>query len=64
VRHGIEKVAFPAIATGIYGYPLDRAAEIAVDEVRRHLKKHELPRGVTFVCFSEEALQAYERRMA
>ena len=37
VRHGIRTVAFPAISCGIYGYPVEEAARIAVAEVRRHL---------------------------
>ena len=60
VRHGIRTVAFPAISCGIYGYPVEEAARIAVAEVRRHLETNDLPEAVTFVCFSDDVLAAYE----
>lgn len=60
-RHGLETTAFPAISTGIYGFPLERATRIAVAETLRFLEGHEVPRVVTFVCFGDEALRVYER---
>jgi O-acetyl-ADP-ribose deacetylase (regulator of RNase III) len=56
-RFGV--VAFPAIATGIYGFPRDEAARIAVAAVRAHLADSELPQHVIFVCFDEVTLGAY-----
>ena len=55
----LQSIAFPAISTGIYGYPLEAATRIAVTEVREFLARHEFPREVSFVCFGEEALEAY-----
>lgn len=53
-------VAFPAISTGIYGYPLDAATEIAVRTVRDADTKVE---RVRFVCFDSKTLAAYERAL-
>jgi O-acetyl-ADP-ribose deacetylase (regulator of RNase III) len=55
---GAHSVAFPAISTGIYGYPLEPATEIAVATVREASTKVDL---VRFVCFDGTTLAAYER---
>ena len=57
----LERVAFSSISTGIYGYPKQEAAAIAVREVRQWLATHEWPRSVLFVVFDDENRQAYER---
>ncbi|MEZ4502327.1 MAG: O-acetyl-ADP-ribose deacetylase [Dehalococcoidia bacterium] len=62
--HGVETVAFPAISTGIFGYPLERATQIAIGEVRRFLEGSDLPRSVTFVCFDSATRDVYERVLA
>jgi O-acetyl-ADP-ribose deacetylase (regulator of RNase III) len=59
-QHNLESVAFPAISTGIYGFPLERATRIAVAEVRRFLETHALPTRVVFVCFGADALRIYQ----
>ncbi|MBN1837738.1 MAG: O-acetyl-ADP-ribose deacetylase [Spirochaetales bacterium] len=51
-RLGLSTVAFPAISTGVYGYPKEKAARVAFDAVREFLEDHELPRTVYFVFFS------------
>ena len=56
---GIETIAFPGISTGIYGYPIGAAAEIAVATVRATPTS---VREVTFVCFNDESRIAYEVR--
>jgi O-acetyl-ADP-ribose deacetylase len=58
---GARDIAFPAIATGVYGFPHDLAAEIAVAAVRDELAEHTLPESVIFVCFDERTLRAYRR---
>src|SRR5262249_9155610 len=58
--HGVQTIAFPAISTGIYGFPLERATRIAITETRRFLEGHTLPTQVVFVCFSEGAYQMYQ----
>jgi O-acetyl-ADP-ribose deacetylase (regulator of RNase III) len=55
---GATSIAFPAISTGIYGYPLEPAAEIAVDTVRANLAAP--VETVHFVCFDEMATRVYE----
>jgi O-acetyl-ADP-ribose deacetylase (regulator of RNase III) len=54
----IQSIAFPAISTGIYGFPLDRATRIAVREVRAFGEMH-----VTFCCFGADALRAYHAEL-
>jgi RNA polymerase sigma factor (TIGR02999 family) len=51
--HGLARVAFPCISTGIFGYPPEAAARTAYETVRAWLAAHELPREVIFCCFSE-----------
>ena len=60
-RHGVRTLAFPAISTGIFGYPLDRATGIAVRSVREHLAAHSLPEKVTLVCFDKRTAEVYRR---
>jgi O-acetyl-ADP-ribose deacetylase (regulator of RNase III) len=55
-----RSIAFPAIATGIYGFPRQRAAAIAVATVRAHLADWELPDTVIFVCFDDATRQTYQ----
>jgi O-acetyl-ADP-ribose deacetylase (regulator of RNase III) len=57
--NGLVSVAFPAISTGIFGYPLDAATKIAVTSVREALAEPGSVEEVVFACFSEEALAAY-----
>lgn len=59
-----SRVAFPAIATGIYGFPNEIAARIALNAVTRHLAGHDFPEQVIFVCFDPTTLQAYEAALA
>jgi O-acetyl-ADP-ribose deacetylase (regulator of RNase III) len=50
---GIRTIAFPAISCGIYGYPVEDAATIAVREVRAFLQQHDVPDRVALVAFDE-----------
>ncbi|WP_449556279.1 O-acetyl-ADP-ribose deacetylase [Huaxiibacter chinensis] len=54
-------IAFPAIATGVYGFPRAAAAEIAVNTVSDYLTRRRLPERVYFVCYDEENAQLYKR---
>lgn len=58
--HDCRTVAFPSISTGVYHFPLDRAAAIAIREIQTFLQAHDLPERVTMVCFDPRTAQAYE----
>lgn len=60
-RYGIRTIAFPSISTGAYGYPLNLAADIAIDEVDRLLARRNPFDEIRFVLFSDEALKVYAR---
>jgi len=60
VAHGIRTIAFPAISTGAYGFPLERATRIAVTEVKNFLEKEPALEQVVFVCFGRPAYQTYQ----
>jgi O-acetyl-ADP-ribose deacetylase (regulator of RNase III) len=54
---GFQSIAFPAISTGIYGFSPDRAARIALREIRTFLAQHPLPASITLVAFDPEGLR-------
>ena len=60
---GCKSVAFPAISTGVYRYPVAEATAIAVQAVRQFLSEHPDSPEVTFVCFSPAAAAAYRREL-
>jgi O-acetyl-ADP-ribose deacetylase (regulator of RNase III) len=62
--HDCRTVAFPAISTGIYGYPKDQATEIAVGAVSGFLQQNAAPDTVTFCCFDEPMAELYRRAVA
>ncbi len=61
---GIKTVAFPSISTGVYRFPMDRAAKIALTETAKFLKSDSSLTRVVFVCFGQEALDIYRRTAA
>ena len=58
-EHGLRSVAFPAISCGVYGFPIDRAAAIAVREIREVLERNSEIERVVVVCFTAEVYEAY-----
>lgn len=60
-RHQLRTIAFPSISTGAYGFPIERAARIALREVAQYLKENALPQKVLFVLYGREAYQVYEK---
>jgi O-acetyl-ADP-ribose deacetylase (regulator of RNase III) len=64
VEHGLRTVAFPAISTGIYGYPLAAATDVAVGTVSDFLTQEAAIERVVFCCFGDEALRTYRDALA
>ena len=58
---GLATVAFPAISTGVYGFPKHRAAKIAISHVLGWLAGHQLPQKVIFCCFGQEDADIYRQ---
>ena len=58
-QRGVRTIAFPAISTGVYRFPLERATRIAITETLRHLEGGSSVQKVVFVCFSDRAYEAY-----
>jgi O-acetyl-ADP-ribose deacetylase (regulator of RNase III) len=61
MENGIRTIAFPGISTGVYSFPKDQAAVIAVNETIKILKNNKLPEKVIFVTFDEESFQIYKK---
>ena len=61
---GVHDIAFPCIATGIYGYPPEEACSIACAAVRSWLDEHALPEAVVFCCFSHADAELYRAQLA
>jgi len=58
-QHRVKTIAFPAISCGIYGYPIDEACEIALNETLRFLETHDTLEKVIFACFEQDVYDAY-----
>lgn len=63
LEHKLSSIAFPNISTGIYRFPKDRAAEIAVNTVKEFLSANNAEIEVTFVCFDDENYRIYKELM-
>ncbi len=61
VDNGVKTIAFPNISTGVYGFPKERAAKIAIKTVRKFLENDKSLNEVVFVCFDRENHDIYER---
>ena len=58
-KYACQSIAFPAISTGIFGFPLQAATDIAIKTVREYLARDTGIKQVVFACFSDEVLAAY-----
>ncbi len=59
-QYGIKTVAFPSISTGAYGFPMERAARIAVREAKNFLARNRSVEKILLVCFGTEARKIYQ----
>lgn len=62
-EHAVQSIAFPAISTGVYGFPSERAARIALATVRAHVENSGVAQ-VQFVCFGAETFAIYQQLLA
>ena len=60
-ERGIRSIAFPAISAGIFGYPMEEAAQVAVQTVLKEMTDRPSLREVRFVLFDQAALRTYQR---
>ena len=58
-EHQLDSIAFPAISTGIYGYPLEEATAVAVGTIRDWIREHKQPRRIFLCAFDADAVKAY-----
>lgn len=63
IDNGITSIAFPNISTGIYGFPKERAAEIALDTVLDYNPPHSTIKEVVFICFDDENYRLYSEML-
>ena len=62
--HGAERVAFPAISTGVYRFPVELAAEVSIRAVRAAMKEHPEVTEARFWLFSEDSYRVFERALS
>ncbi|TKI07677.1 O-acetyl-ADP-ribose deacetylase [Martelella alba] len=62
-RQRMGRIAFPNISTGVYGFPKDQAAEIAIAAVNEFLARHRWPEKVIFVCFDQQNAALYQAKL-
>ena len=63
-ENSLKTIAFPAIGTGIAGFPIERCAEVMLEEVRAHLEGPTTLERVEFVLFDRRSLEVFERALA
>jgi len=63
-EYKISSIAFPAISTGAFGYPIEEATEVALKTVKEMIPELKYVKKIRFVLFSKEDLQIYEEKMA
>jgi len=59
-ENGLTSLAFPSISTGIYGYPITLAAQVAITTIAKAIQQHHTIESVTICCFSKEDLAVYD----
>lgn len=61
MKLGVRSIAFPAISTGAYGYPIEKSARISIEEVIGFLRKHDYMDEIYLVCFTDEHTKIYQQ---
>jgi len=61
LKNGCKSIAFPAISTGVYGYPIEEATQVAVTTVKQVFNKYNIKMEVIFCCFSDKDLEIYNK---
>jgi O-acetyl-ADP-ribose deacetylase len=64
IGNKIKTIAFPAISTGVYGFPLERATRTAIKTVKNRLKEYSKLDKVIFVCFDDKTYSTYKNILA
>ena len=59
-KNGIASLAFPSISTGVYGYPIELAAQVAIATIKQSIQQRPSIESITICCFSKEDLAVYE----
>ena len=59
----IRTIAFPAVSTGVYGFPREKAAEIAIREIKAAIDENPEIEKIILVCFNPQTKQAYEKAL-
>jgi O-acetyl-ADP-ribose deacetylase (regulator of RNase III) len=62
-EYELKSIAFPNISTGVYGFPKELAAEIAIEEVKSYLRLNSLPEKVIFCAFDQENFEIYQEML-
>ncbi|MBN2030514.1 macro domain-containing protein [bacterium] len=60
-RHGLKSIAFPAVSTGIFGYPIDRCAHIMLSTVMEYIREETALERVVFCLFGKEAFNIFKK---
>ena len=63
LEKGLRSISFPSISTGAYGYPVEKAARVALKTVAQFLEQHQAPEEVRFVLFDSRTYQAYQKAL-
>lgn len=63
-QHHLKSLAFPSISTGAYGYPVEKATEIALREIQLAIKQHAELEKVVVACFNQKTLEVYQKTVS
>ncbi len=63
MQHGLKSISFPAISTGIFGYPIEEAAKIAITTIMNFLKENEQIERVRLVLYNKDAFDVHKKVM-